>query len=807
MLYKGPNTLVIHFENNYYTDGNGIHTFTDVDKKQYLYLQTEPYYANRVYPVFDQPDLKGTMTFKIEAPKEWVIVSNTPEVPSSELGGHLLDQRIELMKQGIELPDNFYQFVGTEDTTVHQFKQTPLLPTYLFAFVAGPFKSVKYDDFDGKSVPMTIFCRETLFEFAKAQQRDIFLFCKRGIEFYESFFQSKFQFEKYDFVFCPEFNVGAMEFPGCVTFNDKYIFREVPSSNQVTTRGMVILHELAHFWFGDYVTMKWWNDLWLNESFADFACYLAMSFINNKFDFPTIDGWTMFNGRKWKGYDEDSQITTHSITGEVENTDVAESIFDGITYSKGASVLKQLYFLVSYDKFSECLKNYFKKYGFKNATLKDFLKEIENVLDNKKGPYDMAQWNKDWLGTSGHCRLSVKWDRSSRGDQELTVVQEPVMEEHKTLRFNKIRLAFFSLMGTKVGISPADVIVKNERETKFVFTNPGYQAVLPNFDDNAFLRIEIDKESREFLLQNIEGIAEKQVLNLMLIARSLFDSVTDAKYKGTQFVEDLLPKFLEKASKTAVIFENLLNLFAESLNSFTPGKDSAGVADKLFWILVELTKKYKTNGDLVKNAKGSLVKYARSEKAVDKLREILEDKDPDLKHIGFNFDELWGIVFKVTGDPKFPQEVKDRVRKLMEEKDNTDSKKYWKLALDALVADEDKTKQLWETISSEKRQESYTEMTYIFKGLNSSYRDIEKRKPYHELFFKSVIPLIEKDLKINADTYFKNGLPNVEDFDYLISKTKELDSQLGDQYKFFKILFKKQVSNWERRKKAHALYN
>jgi aminopeptidase N len=807
LLKVGKNEVNIIFVNSYYHDGNGIHSTIDVDKKQYLYCQTEPYYANKIYPIFDQPDLKGYMTFTIIAPDDWVVVSNSAEKQASEVKSFLLEKRLHHMKQNVTLPDCFYDTSAPKGTKIHFFDRTKLISSYLFTFVAGPFNSIKYDDFDGPSVPMTIYCRGSLFEFAKQQSRDIFLFCKRGITFYEEFFQSKFQFNKYDFLFCPEFTVGAMEFPGAVTFNDNFIYREVPSSNQVTQRGMVILHELAHFWFGDFVTMKWWNDLWLNESFADFVCYVAMAFINRDFDFPTSDGWSMFGARKWRGYNEDSESTTHPIAGKVESTEVAESIFDGITYSKGAATLKQLYFLVSHEVFSNCLKSYFEKYGFKNATLTDFLQEIKIALGEKKGKeFDLDYWKQTWLETAGHTSLSVKWDPTKLGDQELVITQTPVLDNFKTLRYSKVRVAFFNKIGESLAILPADVIIKDQAENKFVFTNRSFNAILLNYGDWAFNRVVIDDKSREFLLNNISGLAKNESLTLLVILKSLNDSVKDAKLKGTDFVKGLIPAFLDKSRDQVIVFENTMNLIGEALGVYTPGAFAKDPSALVFQQLVAFAEKYPDQKDLIKNIKPNLIKFGQSFDQVNQLVAILEGKNDKLKHVEFNFNEMWSIVFKLYGIKEFDDAIRTRIRNFVSDKDNTDSKKYWKLAIDALTADDATFDNLWNQMANKDRTFSYTEMEYVFKGLNSGYRDVNQRNKKNDLFFEAAYNLLINDQKVNAVTFFNNGFPNTDSFDDLIPRTKALISRLDQKTEFFKILFSKKVVLLEHKKAAFELY-
>ncbi len=257
---------------------------------------------------------------------------------------------------------------------------------------------IKYDESLDGSIDyiMRIFVRKSLLKYAQNQKKDIFLYTKRSLEFYTKFFQYPNPFDKYDIVFCPEYTIGAMENPGLITYTEKYLFQvDKPSSDKISRRGNTIAHELAHMWFGNLVTMKWWDDLWLKESFADFVCFLCNHFNNPKMPFPTSDAWVKFIENKAWGYREDQLSTTHPIACIVENTSKADSIFDGITYRKGAAVIKQLYFLIGHDKFSENIKDYFESYAWKNATLKEFLKKIsqnQDKFDSKA--YDIIHWNK-----------------------------------------------------------------------------------------------------------------------------------------------------------------------------------------------------------------------------------------------------------------------------------------------------------------------------------------------------------------------------------------------------------------------------
>lgn len=802
-LKVGTNIARITFSNVYYHDGNGIHSFIDTDGKQYTYCQSEPFWTNKIYPVFDQPDLKGYMTFLIQAPSDWEIVSNTEHEKKIAANLYLAENRIKSSFENdiLNVAHNTFQF--TADYTIHKFKKTKLISTYLYNFVAGPFKSIQYKNEDGPCVPMSIYCRESLFQFAEQQKRDIFAFCKFGIDYYTKFFRTPFPFEKYDFIFCPEFTVGAMEYPGAVTFADRLLFRETPTKNQVTTRGMVILHELAHFWFGDLVTMKWWNDLWLNESFADFMCYLSMSVINPTLPFPTVDGWAMFQLRKSWGYNDDSDITTHPIAGIVDSTDKADSIFDGITYSKGASVLKQLYFLIGDDKFSEVLGNYFKKYGWSNATLHDLLEEVKNVAKGEPGsPLDMDKFNKDWIETAGHTQLLAEWNPEVQGEQTLVIKQSPVLKDHATLRYHKIKVAFVKEDATIGEVK--DVIILDKDRTEVKFTNADYKAIILNYQDWGFVKVELDNASRDFFLKKLVKVHESEAVAKLLVIRSLTDMVRDAKIKGTEYAESMLG-YIEFTTSNSLMFEAVADNINQALTVWSPGKATGEISDKVFDKLVEIARK-EEKPDILKLLKAKIILFARSYRSAKLLKDLFEQADEGLKKLELTFEDQWTILFKLHWFKEFSEKQKCILQTYLSQADKTDTKKYWEQTLNGFRANDEEAQKLWDELSNKDRKLSYIEMQSIFRGLNSGYRNAESRAKFHDSFFTNLLSLIKSDQKINANTYLEGGFPQLEDFDYAIKKTGEVLANLTAENEYFQIALKKKINLLERRKAAFALY-
>jgi aminopeptidase N len=800
------NVVRIYFSNTYARDGNGLQSFVDVDKKQYLYCQTEPFYANKIYPVFDQPDLKGTMIFIIQAPKDWQVVSN------SFLDKVLTVQEfLDPHRPKDDFEDQISYLHGcvmeesADETLVSKFKMTPVLSSYLYTFCAGPFELIPSEK---RKVPMTIYCRSTLKEFAEKQKESIFIFVDRGIEFYEEFFQTKFPFEKFDLIFCPEFTVGAMEFPGAVTFNDNMIFREVPNMWQITRRGKTILHELAHFWFGDLVTMKWWNDLWLNESFADFTCYLALDHMNrNEKNTPTVDAFTSFQARKWNGYLEDSEaLTTHPIASIVDSTDKAEAIFDGITYSKGAAVLMQLYYLITPKVFSKFLKNYFEKFAFKNATLADFLEEIKKVLEEKQeGPFDMENFKKTWIELAGHNQLSVSWDPAQQGKSKIVITQTPVLSDFKTLHYHKLSIGLFKNNGDEIKVFEQK-LVNNVEKTEIEFENEKFEAVNVNYKDNAFVRLEFDKQSLEFFKKLLKTKKDGELLTRLQVFRALDDSIRDGKSKGEDFIKLMLDGTLKNTAYSTLLFESVGDIVNTSLNVFTPEKNRGEMNQQVLTTLVSFLTENKAQ-EYINSIKKKLFDFSNSYQGVKLLKEINENNSDLYKHINFSFSEQWHILFKMYGIPEFSDLQRKILRDFLEEEDKSDSKKYWLMSIDALTADDAKAKDLWAQLALVPKKLSFTEMDAILFGLNSRYRPVEKRNAFNSFYFGELVNLIKKDQKKNVVSFFNGGLPLTENFSELITTLKKtVLSNLTNEHEFFIILIKKKISLLERREKAYKLY-
>ncbi|MCR2814605.1 aminopeptidase N [Microbacterium jiangjiandongii] len=378
----GPrNTVRIVARGAYSRTGEGLHRFVDpVDGATYLYTQYEPADARRVMACFEQPDMKARYTFVVTAPKGWEVLSNRPAVADVDLG----------------------------DSRRTEFAPTLPLSSYITAVAAGPYHRVDAEWRRGEqTVALGVLCRASLAPHLEADE--ILEITRQGLDFFTDAFAYPYPWGKYDQIFVPEYNLGAMENPGLVTFTEAYVFRGAATVAQREGRANTILHEMAHMWFGDLVTMKWWDDLWLKESFADYMGAHATAAVTR-----FRDAWVTFAARRkaW-AYQQDQLPTTHPIVADIPDLEAAKLNFDGITYAKGAAVLKQLVAFVGEEAFFEGARRYFAAHAFGNTTLDDLLAELGAVSGR-----DVRAWSRAWLQTTGMSTLSVE-----RGHDGLTLVQ------------------------------------------------------------------------------------------------------------------------------------------------------------------------------------------------------------------------------------------------------------------------------------------------------------------------------------------------------------------------------------------------
>ena len=534
---QAENQVTVVADCAYSRTGEGLHRFSDpADGRVYLYTQFEPADARRLYANFEQPDLKASFTFDVKAPAGWYIASNSAPAKRAPV----------------------------VDGVAHwTFLPTPRISTYITVVVAGPYH-VASDHYtrvlaDGTTleIPLNALCRASLAD--HLDDEAIFDVTKRGLDFFHDKFDYPYPFGKYDQAFVPEYNLGAMENPGCVTFTEHYVFRSKQTDQAYESRANVILHEMAHMWFGDLVTMRWWDDLWLKESFADFmGSYGSVGATRWK------NAWVSFaNRRKAWAYRQDQLPSTHPIVATINDLEDAKLNFDGITYAKGASVLKQLVAYVGEDAFLEGSRHYFKSHAFGNTTLADLLSALEETSGR-----DLSAWSKAWLETSGVNTLTFA---------------DGVVRQDGTLRPHRIAVGAYELGDAGVA-RVARTELDLEGESAVIPEDIASAAfVLVNDDDLSYCKVVLNEEQLAFAYEHLSSFRDPMPRSL--IWSSLWNMTRDGVLPGRRFLE-FVSRHAASESEVAVLSnllaqaEFVLTFYLNDANRIAAQEQVAALAER-----------------------------------------------------------------------------------------------------------------------------------------------------------------------------------------------------------------------------------
>ena len=519
---KEKNEVTVEAKCRYSNTGEGLHRSVDPsDGNIYLYSQFEVPDARRVYAVFDQPDLKATFDFKVLAPASWIVTSNMPvatieDDPRETLDGTLGDK-------------------PNESTRLWNFEPTPVMSSYLTAICAGPYAEwhTEYLNEDGRTVPMAQYCRQSL---AKAFAKDVdYLFdiTKKGFAFYAKTWGVPYPYAKFDQIYVPEYNAGAMENIGMVTIRDSYVFESKVTDALAERRVVTVLHELAHMWFGDYVTMKWWNDLWLNESFAEFTSTLATAEATE-----WHDAWATFcSGEKSWALRQDQLPTTHPIVAPINDLNDTYVNFDGITYAKGASVLKQLVYYVGREKFFKGINNYLNKHAYSNATLADLLAELELTSGR-----DLKAWSAQWLEESGINTIATEVEENEDGTIKRLALRQTAPAEHPVLRAHRLAVGFYNEdpeTGKIVRTDRFELDVDGELTVVDAAAGKARPSlILVNDDDLTYTKLRFDDKSLAFATSNLYRFDDALARSVIWLA--LWDMTRDGELPARQFIDTSL---------------------------------------------------------------------------------------------------------------------------------------------------------------------------------------------------------------------------------------------------------------------------
>ncbi|HEX4660243.1 MAG TPA: aminopeptidase N [Streptosporangiaceae bacterium] len=500
------NELRVAADCAYSRSGEGLHRFTDpADGGIYMYSDLETFDAHRVYACFDQPDLKATYQLEVTAREGWQVISNMAPVTTA--------------------PTATGQAPGTE-TARWRFPPTPALPTYITAVAAGPYHVVR-GEHDG--IPLGIFCRQSLASYLDPDE--IFEVTRQGFDFFHGAFGLRYPFGKYDQLFVPEFKAGAMENAGCVTFVEAYVFRSRVTDAYRESRAETILHEMAHMWFGDLVTMRWWDDLWLNESFATWAGTVAQAEATR---WPAA--WTTF-AQAWKAwaYRQDQLPSTHPIAADIPDIAAVEVNFDGITYAKGAAVLKQLVAHVGRENFVTGVRRYFGQHAWGNAVLGDLLAALEQASGR-----DLSTWSKKWLETAGVNTLRPEYQCDADGRFAAFAVIQEASPSHPALRPHRIAIGLYRRGEGGLTLQHrVEIDIDGERtEVPELVGRDRPDLVLVNDDDLTYAKIRLDDHSLRTLVTGIGEFADS--LPAALCWAAAWDMCRDAEMAARDYVSLVL---------------------------------------------------------------------------------------------------------------------------------------------------------------------------------------------------------------------------------------------------------------------------
>ncbi len=572
------NEVVVTAVCRYSTTGEGLHRSVDPsDGNVYLYSQFEVPDARRVYAVFDQPDLKAVFRFSVLAPCSWIVTSNMPVERTEDTDQMTLDGTL-----GTKPAEHAKRWT---------FAPTPTMSSYLTAICAGPYAEwhTTYQNEDGRTIPMAQYCRQALKDDFAKDVDYLFDITKKGFAFYAKTWGVPYPYAKYDQIYVPEYNAGAMENIGMVTIRDSYVFSSKVTDALAERRVVTVLHELAHMWFGDYVTMKWWNDLWLNESFAEFTSTLATAEATE-----WKDAWATFcsDEKSW-ALNQDQLSTTHPIVAPINDLNDTYVNFDGITYAKGASVLKQLVAYVGRSEFFEGINHYLYRHAYSNATLNDLLTELEGTSGR-----DLKTWSAQWLEQAGINTIATDLHTAQDGTISELTLHQFAPTDHPVLREHRLAVGFYNEdeeSGKVVRTDRIELDVDGEATTVTEAAGkPRPQFLLTNDDDLTYTKLRFDDESLAFATANLYRFDD--ALARAVIWLALWDMTRDGELAASDFIGTTLKLLSTETESTT--FRYALACLSTTVWHYTDRTKRAAIAQHTAQALLDLAKQAPAGSDM-----------------------------------------------------------------------------------------------------------------------------------------------------------------------------------------------------------------
>jgi len=683
------NVLTVHAECAYSRSGEGLHWFADpADGNVYLSSNLEPYDAHRIYACFDQPDLKAPYELSVTAPAGWQVVSNMAPTAGETVPG--------------------------SDTRQWRFPATPPIPTYVTHVSAGPFHMVR-DEHDG--IPLGIYCRQSLAEYLDPEE--IFTITRQGLDFYNSQFGIRYPFGKYDQLFVPEFKAGAMENAGAVTILESYVFRSRVTENAREERSEVLLHEMAHMWFGDLVTMHWWDDLWLNESFATWAAAVAQAEATR-----WSSAWTRFSqGYKAWAYRQDQLSSTHPIAADIADVRAVDVLFDGITYAKGASVVKQLVAYVGRENFLAGVRAYFEAHAWGNAALADLLAVLEETSGR-----DLAAWSREWLETAGVNTLRPAYTLDESGRFTSFEVLQEAAATHPVLRSHRIAVGLYSLTDGKLTRTErieADIAGAATAIPDLIGT-PRPDLVLVNDDDLSYAKIRLDDHSLRTLLSSIGKFGES--LPAALCWAAAWEMCRDGEMAARDYVQ-LVLSGLSSVADISVVQALLRNAGRAARRFADPAWRASGL-ELIARSLRKLAESAPAGSDHQLAYVQAFTVTATSARDLTFLAALLDGSEV-LEGLSVDTDLRWSLLGRLVsrgmaGEAEIAAELA---------RDPTEAGERNAAACRAAVPDADAKRAAWESLAGGKLPIA------TFRTVLSGFTDADQPEltgPYRERYFAMV---------------------------------------------------------------------
>ncbi|RYZ57157.1 MAG: aminopeptidase N [Proteobacteria bacterium] len=720
LLSEGPNKITVSYRHPYSIDGSGLYRFTDPeDKRTYLYSQFETFDANQMLPNFDQPDLKAKFTLKVLAPKDWTVVSAVRE------------NKIDVQKSA----------------RLWTFPESLPISSYVFSLHAGPYKIWEDSKF---RIPLRVMARQSLAQYVKPEEW--LNWTRFGFDFFEKTFGTPYPFLKYDQILVPDFNAGAMENVAAVTYNERFAPKGERSARAIERNFSTLLHEMAHMWFGDLVTMKWWDDLWLNESFATYAAAWALE------SHPDYKhAWVSFHQEKNWGYYADRLTTTHPIVADIADTDVAGSTFDGITYGKGASWLKLLAFRVGEDNFKAGLKAYFSKHAFGNSTVNDLMASLE--IDPK---LKLAEFSKSWLHTAGLNSIEVRANCSKDAKLESLEVLQTASTEHPDLRPHSMIVALYAEPGSADQWLPYKTVRVDYESAKTTVPVEGSLAcpslVMPNATDDDFVKIVWPSEQLPRIQGDLERIADP--IHRTLFWEHLGWALDDGQIPledAIRFTVDHLP--LEKNYAVLMNIQDFLqNHVIDRLAEFSDKEARSRYAKTLAQPFEKMLVDSQTAKDFRLLAFDFYIPLLSMSGDKEALAKILEKKTvwPEFK---LDQPSRWLVLKNLAtlNDPRVSSWAK-----LEKTKDKSDEGALQLLGIEASLLSDARKAALIQSIVDSKSTPSRAQVRASFQNIFPAAQS-DSRKAFREVYLKTLPKLSKHKEEFLRSSYLLALLPSACD--------------------------------------------